>query len=51
MGRRKKPEPRDKEQSVKFIAMAEKIKDDNDKEKFDKACATILKKKPPRKVQ
>ena len=45
MGRRKKAEPEDKNQSAKFIETAKKIKDDDDKEKFEKACNTILKKK------
>jgi len=40
-----KAEPQDKEQSAKFIETAKKIKDDDDKEKFDKACTTILIKK------
>jgi hypothetical protein len=45
MGRRKKVEPDDKEQYAKFLETAKKIRDDNDKEKFEKACTTILKKK------
>lgn len=48
MGRRKKAEPEDKEQSAKFLATAKKIKDDDDKDKFEKACTTILKKTLPR---
>jgi hypothetical protein len=45
MGRRKKAEPQNKEQSAKFIETAKKIKDDDDKEKFEKACTVVLKKK------
>jgi len=45
MGRKKKPEPRDKEQSARFIETAKKIGAD-DKEKFEQACDKILKKKP-----
>ncbi|MGA2516204.1 MAG: hypothetical protein ABSG44_06610 [Thermodesulfobacteriota bacterium] len=47
MGRRKKAEPQDKKQSAKFISAAKKIKDDNDKEKFEKAFHQIIKAKRP----
>ncbi len=45
MVRRKKVEPDDKIQSAKFSVTAKKIKDENDKEKFEKACSSILSKK------
>lgn len=50
MGRRKKAEPQDKKQSAKFISTAKKIKDDNDKDKFEKACNAILKTKRKKEV-
>jgi len=43
MGRRKKPEPDDKEQSARFIEAAKQLESGMDKEAFKAACATILK--------
>ena len=48
MGKRKKAEPEDKEQSAKFIETAKKLKDDDDEEKFEKACTTLLRAKQKR---
>lgn len=48
MGRRKKLEPDDKEQSARFIEMAERILDDNAEEKFEEAIKKILTVKPER---
>jgi hypothetical protein len=43
MGRRKKTEGDNKDQSARFIETAERIKDEDDKEKFERACKTIIK--------
>lgn len=45
MGRKKQPEPDDKEQSARFIETAKRIKVDNDKELFEQACKKTLKTK------
>lgn len=45
MGRRKKAEPDDKKQSDRFLKIAKEIRADDEKEKFEKACNTILKNK------
>lgn len=45
MGRKKKPEPDDQEQSARFIELAERTKADNDKELFEQACKKIIKRK------
>jgi len=42
MGRRKKPEPDDREQSDRFIETAERIKSENDKEQFEQACNKVI---------
>jgi hypothetical protein len=48
MSKKKKlPKSDDPEQSARFIETAERTKADNDKEKFEKACSAILKKKLP----
>ena len=41
----KQLKPDDKEQSVKFIETAERIKSDDDKEQFEKVCKKIIKAK------
>jgi hypothetical protein len=43
MGRNKKPEPDDKEQSARFIEAAGKVETDMDKEEFKRVCSKILK--------
>jgi len=45
MGRKKKPEPTDKEQSARFVETAEKIETDIDKEGFKNVCSQIFKAK------
>lgn len=45
MGRKKKPEPDNKEQSARFIEMGKKILADDAEEKFEEACSKILKAK------
>jgi hypothetical protein len=46
MGRKKKPEPDDKEQSARFIEAAEKLElVDNPKEAFERALGKIAKSK------
>lgn len=39
---RKKLEPDDKEQSANFIETAERIKSDDDKERFEQVCKKII---------
>ena len=46
MGRKKQPEPDDKEQSARFVETAKQIKVDKDKEVFEGVCKKIVKKKP-----
>ncbi len=46
MGRKKKPEPDDKEQSARFIEAAKQLESGMDKEEFKRA---ILKAKKPAK--
>jgi transcription elongation factor GreA-like protein len=43
MGRRKKAEPDDKEQSGRFLKTAKNIQTDDGKEKFEIACSKIFK--------
>jgi hypothetical protein len=45
MGRKKRPEPDDKEQSARFKETAERIGTDDAKESFEQACGKIIKKK------
>jgi len=45
MGRRKQPEPDDKEQSARFIKKAKEIQSATAKEDFEKAIDIIIKKK------
>ena len=45
MGRKKQPEPDDKEQSARFKKTAERIETDDAKEAFNQACGKIIKKK------
>lgn len=45
MGRKKKPEPDDKEQSARFIKIAKEIQRDDAKEAFEEAISKIVKKK------
>ena len=45
MGRRKKAEPDDKKQSKRFLKIAKQAQTDDAKEKFEKACSILLKKK------
>jgi hypothetical protein len=47
MGRKKKPEPNDKEQSNRFMELARQIDTDLDKVSFEDTCAKILKAKKP----
>jgi hypothetical protein len=47
MGRKKKVEPDDKEQSTRFIETAESIKNENDNKNFDNAIDLILHKEVP----
>jgi hypothetical protein len=51
MGRKKKPEPDDKEQSARFIEAAGKIETDMDKEEFKQVCSKILKANKPAKLK
>ena len=44
MGRKKKPEKDDKEQSAKFLKTAKEIQTEDAKEKFEEACGKVLKK-------
>jgi len=43
MGRRKKPEPDDKEQSARFLEVAKQIGTDIDKEGFKEVCGKVAK--------
>jgi hypothetical protein len=43
--KKKKRNPDDKEQSARFIEMAEQVSSDKDEEQFESACRTILKPK------
>jgi hypothetical protein len=45
MGRKKKPEPDDKEQSARFIKKAKEIQRDDAEKAFDEAIDIIVKKK------
>jgi len=45
MGRRKKPEPDNKEQSAKFIEIGKKILADDAEKKFEEACSKIFRAK------
>ncbi len=45
MGRRKKPEPNDKEQFARFVEKAKEIQRDDAKEVFEEAIDKIIKKK------
>ncbi|MGP8152912.1 MAG: hypothetical protein ACLQBQ_02045 [Smithella sp.] len=45
MGKEKKSKPDNKEQSARFVKTAERIKSENDKEEFEKACNKIIKTK------
>ena len=45
MGRRKKIEPDNKEQSAQFVETAKKIQAADAKERFEDTCDIILKKK------
>ncbi|MGA7579485.1 MAG: hypothetical protein ACLQUW_15965 [Desulfobaccales bacterium] len=45
MGRKKKPEPDDKEQAARFIEAAKKIEEPLSKKGFEKAFDKIAKKK------
>lgn len=47
MGRKKKPEQDDKEQSARFVETAKQIEAETDKEAFDRECSRILKVKKP----
>ncbi len=47
MGRKKKPEQDDKEQSARFIELARQIEGNTDKETFDRKFSNILKAKKP----
>ena len=49
MGRKKRPELDNKEQSAWFIKTAERIKSENDKEEFEQACNKILNKRKQKK--
>lgn len=49
MGRKKKPEPDDPDQSAKFIELAEKIKAENDKELFEQVVKKIVSSPKPKK--
>lgn len=51
MGRKKRPEPDDKEQSARFIEKAEQVQSHNAKEAFDEAFDKIVKKKRISKTQ
>ncbi len=42
MGRKKRPEPDDKEQSARFVELAERIKAENDNELFEQAVQKII---------
>jgi hypothetical protein len=42
MGRKKKPEPDDPEQSARFIEKAKEIQDENADERFEEAMKRIL---------
>ncbi len=46
MGRKKKPEPDDPEQSAKFIELAEKVRAENDKELFQEMVKKVVQPKP-----
>jgi len=50
MKKQNKYEPNNKEQSARFVEASERIKSDDAKNKFDKACATILKGKKKTKM-
>jgi hypothetical protein len=43
MGRKKKPEPDNKEQSERFLEIAGKIESDLDKDGFKQLCGSVLK--------
>lgn len=43
MGRKKNPEPNDKEQSARFLDVAKQISPDMDKEAFEQVCGKVLK--------
>jgi hypothetical protein len=51
MGRKKRPEPNDKEQSARFIEKAKEIQRDDAKEAFEEAFDKIAKKKRVSKTQ
>jgi hypothetical protein len=46
MEKKKQPEPDNKEQSDRFVEIAQQIKADDDKDRFEKACTKIVKPKP-----
>ena len=46
MRNKKQPKPDDKEQSAKFIETAERIKADDDKDRFEQVCKKIIKPQP-----
>lgn len=48
MRRRKKVESQDKDQSARFLETAKAIQTEDAKERFEKTCEKILKKKPSR---
>ncbi len=51
MGRKKRPEPDDKEQFARFIEVAKQIEEPNSKEAVEKAFDKIAKKKKAIKIQ
>ena len=50
MGQEKKSKPDNKKQSARFVETAERIKSDNDKEKFEQACKKIFIRKKTKKT-
>ena len=46
MGRKKKPEKDDKEQSAKFMKTAKETQSEDAKEKFERACSKIIRAHP-----
>jgi hypothetical protein len=48
MPRKKKPKPDDQEQSARFLETAKAVQSEDAKERFEKTCIKILKKKVTR---